>query len=463
MPVRSALLLMPVLVLALAAQGTPTAAPALAFLHVSVIPMDRERVLTDQTVIVRDDRIVAIGPTAKVIVPDGAMRIEARGQFLIPGLAEMHCHLVGGNNADTAEALNRRILLLNLAHGVTTVRGMLGHPRHLDLRARVDKGEVLGPTIVTSGPSFNGNSVPTPEAAVKLVHEQRAAGFDFLKIHPGASRATFDALAAAAKADGIPFAGHVPANVGLMRALEARYATIDHVDGYVEALAAGKVPADRAEAAAAGFFGFGMIVYVDESRIPSLVKATKDAGVAIVPTEAVMRAFLDDTPPADIAARPEMTLMPPATVKAWLDAKTKFNDGGQGLGTPQARARFFAVRAKVIKALHDGGVRLLLGADSPQVFAVPGHSIHRELHWLVADGLTPYQALATGTRNVAEFFGAAKDRGTIAIDTRADIVLVEANPLVDIGNAAKVVGVVRRGQWVTKADIMKQLDALPMP
>jgi imidazolonepropionase-like amidohydrolase len=435
-----------------AGQDSPT---VVALLHVNVIPMDRERVLTDQTVIVRRDRIATIGPATRTTVPDGATRIEARGRYLMPGLAEMHCHLVSGANQAGAEVFNRRIMLLNLMYGVTTVRGMLGHASHLSLRERVAKGEVVGPTIYTSGPSFNGNSAPTPEVAVKMVQEQKAAGYDFLKIHPGLSRATFDALAATADKEGIRFAGHVPADVGLIRALEARYDTIDHIDGYMEALAAGKAAADQAP----GFFGFGLVNVVDESRIPDLVQATKKAGTAIVPTEAVVRSFLDDTPPAEIAKRPQMQLMPPPVVEGWRGQKEKFN-AANGVGTPEIRAKYFGVRAKLLKALHGGGVKLLLGADSPQIFAVPGYAIHRELELMVAAGLTPYQALESGTRHVAEHFGTAKDRGTLEVSKVADAVLVEANPLADIANASKVTGVLLRGRWLPKSDLEKQVAAL---
>ncbi len=139
----------------------------------------------------------------------------------MPGLAEMHAHLMGGD-----DALNERILLLNVARGITTVRGMLGHPSHLVLRERVRKGELLGPTIYTSGPSLNGKTVPDAAAAEKQVAEQKAAGYDFLKIHPGILRGPFDALAATAAKLGIGMAGHVPVDVGVERAIEVKYRSI---------------------------------------------------------------------------------------------------------------------------------------------------------------------------------------------------------------------------------------------
>ncbi|HEV8177541.1 MAG TPA: hypothetical protein VGP44_07620 [Gemmatimonadales bacterium] len=194
-------------VLLLAVPPEQRADSVVAFVDVTVIPMDRERTIPRQTVVVRGSRIVAIGPSDRVRVPAGGVRVAGRGKFLIPGLAEMHAHIPGGEAPDS---VIERTLFLYVSGGITTIRGMLGHPRHLDLRARTARNELLSPTIYTSGPSLNGTSVPTPGAAARIVAEQKAAGYDFLKIHPGLGGEVFDTLAATAKRVGIRFAGHVP-------------------------------------------------------------------------------------------------------------------------------------------------------------------------------------------------------------------------------------------------------------
>jgi imidazolonepropionase-like amidohydrolase len=211
-----------------AAQGSAT-----AFIGVSVLPMDKDAVLSDQTVVVADGKIASIAASGTAKVPAGAVKIDGKGKYLMPGLGELHAHIPGGNAPD---ADIERTLFLYVANGVTTIRGMLGHPRHLVYRERVAKGDVLGPRIYTSGPSFNGNTAKTPEAAAAMVIEQQKAGYDLLKIHPGVPRDAFDAMAAKADELEMPFAGHVPQAVGLARALEAKYRSIDHLDGYVEAL-----------------------------------------------------------------------------------------------------------------------------------------------------------------------------------------------------------------------------------
>jgi imidazolonepropionase-like amidohydrolase len=421
----------------------------LAFVDVNVIPMDRERVLRGQTVVVRDGRIVALGAAGSVSVPAGAARIEAAGRYLMPGLAEMHAHLPP---PQAGEAAIERTLFLYLAGGVTLARGMLGHPLHLELRERTARGELLGPHIVTSGPSFNGNSAPTPETAVRMVREQHAAGYDFLKIHPGLSRVTYDMMAATAAEIGIPFAGHVPLDVGLLRALEARQATIDHLDGYVEAMA------DLPAGLGAGFFGFAAMDQVDRSRIDALAAATREAGVWNVPTQSLLEHLFGPDAPETLATRPEMRYMPAATVQQW--AQTAGNLRSAETFSAERAERFIELRRQLIHALHRAGAGLLLGSDAPQIFNVPGFAIQHELRMLVDAGLTPYEALATGTRSPAVFFGQADDFGTVAVGRRADLVLLDADPLADIRNVSRIAGVMIHGRWLPAAEIERRLEAI---
>jgi len=171
-----------------------------AFVGVTVVPMDRDRVLRDQTVVVENGHIAAIGPAATTTVPAGAARIEARGKYLIPGLAEMHAHIPP---AQQGQGYVENVLFLYVANGVTTIRGMLGQASHLELRRLVEAGEVLGPRIWTSGPSVSANNIRTGEAADSAARATKAAGYDFIKIHPGLTREVFDALDRAADREGI--------------------------------------------------------------------------------------------------------------------------------------------------------------------------------------------------------------------------------------------------------------------
>jgi imidazolonepropionase-like amidohydrolase len=423
--------------------------PVTAFVDVTVIPMDRERRLPGQTVVVRGDRIVEIGPTARVKVPQGGVRVDARGKFLIPGLAEMHAHIPGGQ---ATEEVVERTLFLYVAGGITTVRGMLGHPRHLELRARAARGELLSPTIYAAGPSFNGNSIPSPAAARRTVIEQKAAGYDLLKIHPGVSSEAFDTLVATAKRAGIPFAGHVPEEVGIARALEARYSTIEHLDGYIEAMLREGAPVTAEQSA---FFGLNLGEHLDESKLAGLVAATRKAGVWNVPTQVLLENLVLVGSAEELAQRPEMRYVAPQTLAQWAEVK---NGMLAETGSTAASARrTIETRRRLIKALHAAGAGLLLGSDAPQIYNVPGFSTHRELESLVAAGLTPYQALETGTRNIARYFGTERETGTIEKGKRADLVLLDADPLADIRNTTRRAGVMLRGRWLPQAEIERRL------
>ncbi|HEV2764301.1 MAG TPA: hypothetical protein VGV38_15080, partial [Pyrinomonadaceae bacterium] len=215
-----------------------------AFVGVNVVPMDRERVLENQTVVVRDGRIAEIGPAAKTKVPEGALRVEARGKYLMPGLAEMHGHLPHPN---TPPAVADSLLLLFVANGVTTVRGMYGFPNHVALRERAARNEILAPTLYVAGPALSGQSVQSPSAADTLVREHKQAGYDLLKVHEGLSREAYDRIVATANEVKIPFGGHVADAVGLPHAIKSRQSSVEHMDGYLEALEADDSPIRNAD------------------------------------------------------------------------------------------------------------------------------------------------------------------------------------------------------------------------
>jgi imidazolonepropionase-like amidohydrolase len=422
---------------------------AVAFVNVSVVPMDRERVVPGQTVVVQGGRITALGPAAQVRVPEGATRIDGAGKYLMPGLAEMHGHIPPGQASD---AEIEKVLAFFALKGVTTVRGMLGAPRHLAYRERAARGEILSPTIYTTGPSLNGNSLPDAATAVRTVTEQQAAGYDLMKIHPGIRREVYDTMAATARRLGIRFAGHVPLDVGIRRALAAGQWTMDHVDGYVEGLA------PETAAGQSGFFGFTLRDRVDQTKLAELVRATRAAGAAIVPTQTLFESMLGAATPDELAAWPEMRYWPAATVNQWKQS-TVATRAQLGV-TPENGRRFLELRYRILRALHEGGVPILLGSDAPQWWNVPGFSIQRELDAMVKAGFTPYQAYEMGSRRVAEHFGATNEFGTVAVGRRADLVLLDANPLADVANWSRQAGVMLRGAWYSREEVARRLEAL---
>lgn len=436
----------PVLLLAAVLAG-PAAADT-AFLNVNVLTMRSPEVLTGQTVLVSDGRIARIGPVESVPIPDGAQVIDGTDRWLMPGLAELHAHVPPADSPDL-----ERVLALYVANGVTMVRGMLGQPSHLELRRALEAGDVLGPRLFTSGPSFSGQSVAGVEDAIGRVRAQSDAGYDFLKIHPGLSRAEFAAVARTAGELGMRFAGHVPVEVGLHAALEAGMASIDHLDGYLQALVPPHVDPSGGYG---GFFGVLLAGEADAASIGPLAERTAAAGVWVVPTQTLFEHATAAVDPEAMAAWPEMRYMPAATVAQWVEAKRRI--AGERGFDPALAARAIELRRRLILALHEAGAGLLLGSDSPQVFNVPGFSLHRELALLVAAGLTPHAALETGTANAAAFFGLA-DAGAVAPGFVADLVLLDDDPLADIGNTRRVHGVMLRGRWLSRED----LDTLLAP
>lgn len=423
-----------------------------AFTNVNVLTMENETILQDQTVLVKDGEILKMGEAADINTSGAINVIDGKGKYLMPGIAEMHAHIPGDQNGTE---IVEETLFLYLSNGITLIRGMLGQPYHLMLREQVIKGEVLGPRIYTSGPSINGNSVQSVEEAKTKVTAQKEAGYDFLKLHPGLTRENFDAVVATANEVGIPYAGHVSTGVGVRRAIEAKYGSIDHVDGYVEGLVPSSI---RVNPNTNGFFGINFTGIADENLIPELVQATKEAGVWIVPTQAMMERWIGPTPGAELAKDPEMKYMDPRTLNNWV--RTKDNVLGNSTYDAEQANQFNALRRKVIGDLHKAGVGILLGSDAPQVFNVPGFSIHREMDAMVRSGMSAYEVLKAGTVNPAIYFGDEKEYGMVKEGLSADLILLNANPLQDIAHMKNSAGVMVRGTWMDAALIEKRLKAI---
>lgn len=438
------------------AQAPPTS--TVAFLGVNVVPMDRERVIERQTVLVRDGKIIEIGPATRVRVPAGATVVNGFGKYLMPGLAEMHSHIPAAN---APEQMVRDIMFLYVANGVTTIRGMLGAPNQLTLREQTARGQITGPTIFVGAPSLNGQSAPTPDVGARLVREHKRAGYDFLKLHPGLSRAVYDSIVTVARRVGITFAGHVSTGVGLPRTLEARQSTIDHLDGYLEAA----IP-DTVRARMTGAIPFAqMVAAVDTTRLRYWAGRTRTTGTWNVPTVFLWETFYAPESAEVLARRTEMRYAPVQVVDGWMQQKRNMtrNQSTQGV-TPASARRYLAMRRFTLRALADSGSPLLMGTDSPQLFNVPGFSLHREIALLQEIGLTPYQILVSGTRNVASY--AAQDLkldgafGAVAVGNRADLLLLDANPLADARNVANRAGVMVRGRWYPAAELDRGLEEM---
>jgi imidazolonepropionase-like amidohydrolase len=420
--------------------------PVTAFVDVSVVPMDTERILAHHTVVVHNGVISVVGHVSTTPIPDGAHIIDGSGKFLMPGLADMHVHI---SNEDE--------FLLFIANGVTTVRDMFGNEDRLAWRAAVERGDILGPTIYTSGPIIDGNPpwiegsvvVETAEEAELEVVREKAAGYDFIKVYDLLSPDAYNGIVEAARKHGIPVVGHVPDAVGLSGVLAAGQASIEHLRGYGAALAADpdKVTHGSEDWAMA-----------DTSRMQSLAEATYEVGVWNCPTLVVGQKWVQPEEQRALFARPVMRYIAPAVRDEW-------NPGSSYLSSFPAEKlaaveRSHKERLLMTRALLRSGASLLLGTDCGNPFVVAGFSAHEELANLADAGLTPYEALQTGTRRPAEFLTASGEFGVIAAGARADLILTDGNPLEDIGVAAEPAGVMVRGVWLTSEELAERLEQL---
>ena len=412
-----------------------------AIVDVSLVPLDSERILSSQTVLVRDGLITKVGPAAEVAVPAGAQRVDGRGKFLLPGLADMHTHVQREED-----------LLLYVARGVTTVRNMWGAPIHVEWRERIKKGELVGPSLYTSGPILDADPpvhdgslvVTTDEEAERAIAQHKAAGYDFVKVYSRLSAPAYQRLVAAAKKAGFLVAGHTPRAVGLGGVMDARQDSVEHLGGFLDALQTETSPVrgtfDRKANARKPEF-------VDPALVPALVTRIADTGLWNCPTLTVVT----DRTPAETRQhlqRPQMKYVAPMFHAMW--------DPGPEDAAPDVVAAYQRnnqLNGLLIRALRDAHAGLLVGTDPANPLVVPGYSVHDELALLVAAGLTPLEALRAATHEAARFQHAEREWGSITPGLRADLLLIQGNPLTDITQTANIAGVMARGRWFSPNDL----------
>jgi imidazolonepropionase-like amidohydrolase len=431
----------------------------LAFTNVDVIPMDSDQVLRDQVVVVENGRIVSLGPGDRVRLPAALRKIDGSGKFLIPGLVDAHIH-IPPEASDAKGAANE--LLLFLAHGVTTARVMIGQPEHLALRDSIARGELLGPSLYVASPPLGvkAGSLPgvpeitAPDDARRFALAAKQAGYDGVKVLDGMSRAEYEAFVAGAREAGLPVWGHVPDAVGLTHALELKQDSIEHLAGYVEALIPENSPLKKQEVVRLA----DAMAALDEALLPEVAHATKAAGVVNVATLDFWKALVNAATPEELSRRPGLEYVPAKQLAEWSERQRKAREGNPR--PKQVVDDYHALRARIVRALRDAGSPVLLGTDSPDVWNVAGVSALEELALLVDAGLTPREALHAATRGPALLLRGEREFGSIAPGLRADLVLLDADPLADVRNLAKRAGVMVRGRWLPESELREKRAAI---
>ena len=435
-----------------------------AFVDVTVVPMTgepgREQALAGQTVLVRGDRIVELGPAGEVPVPAGARLVKGRGRVLIPGLVDMHVHLPPDEGA-VGDGSWRTLQLL-LAHGVTTARSLAGHPSHPAIRERVAAGELPGPTLYVAAPALHMNSAKTPEEAREAVRRAETDGFDLIKSHHLVDPEVYAAVQEEAAATGLPVAGHVANQIGLERAMAAGM-QIEHLDGFLAAL----LPPDSPAVQGAGLWGqippAPILDVVDRERLPALAREMAAQGVWNTPTLALFEKITDtEADVAELRALPAMRWVSAAALDQWAAQREQMGGAFAELGEP-----FRQIRREIVAALHEAGAPLLAGSDTSQLFHLAGPGLHDEIEALTGAGLPPAAALRAATAAPARYFdlqpdhgsatGRPADFGRIAPGLRADLVLLERNPLDDVTATREIDGVMVRGRWLDRTELDRML------
>lgn len=426
------------------ASPTPAAAqrpsPPVAITHVTVLPMDRDRVLSDQTVIIEGAIISQLGTADRVRIPRGATTIDGSGKYLIPGLADLHVHL-----AQAPLDQQRDLLKLFALNGVTTVVNLRGTPQMLELRAAVRAGTVFGPTIYTVGPYVNEPFFTTPDEVERAVADQKRAGYDFVKLHGNLSREAYIRLNEVGRREGIRIIGHAPRNLGLDIMFEQHQYALAHAEEFLYDTQNRSTDSSLPSV---------------ETRIPEYARSTAQARIWVMPNLTAYKTIarmVHDL--GAVLARPEMRYLPAPVRTGWGPATNPYTNRMAPDRYEPMMARYRLLE-KMVREFDARGVRLLLGTDAMNTGVVPGTSAHDELADLVTAGLTPYQALHAATANAAEFLGPSDQHGTIAVGQTADLVLLDANPLETIANSRRIAGVMLRGQWLSRADLDRMLNEL---
>ena len=419
----------------LVAQGRGT----FAFVNASVLPMDRDTVLAGQTVLIRDGIIQQIGSSSQVRIPAGATRIEARGKYLMPGLADVHVHMVGPRE------LQLELLKMYVVNGVTTILNMRGAPEHLALRADIQAGRVFGPTMYTVGRYVNQPFFNTPDSVEQEVIAQKRAGYDFIKMHGELSREAYARLNAVGKREGIRIIGHAPRTLGIDVVFAEHQYALAHSEEFLYDTTGSSRDVDLPKF---------------EPRIPEFTRKTAAAGVWVMPNLTAYRIIGQMAQDLSaILARPEMTYLPAPVRVGWGPENNPYTRRFGPEKAPGIFARQVLLQ-KLTKSFDSAGVKLLIGTDGFNTGVVPGFSAHDELQEFVGAGLSPYHAMRAATANASAFLGSSPCIGQVRAGCVADLLLLDANPLSNIANSRRINGVMLRGQWLARPELDRILASL---
>jgi Amidohydrolase family len=437
--------------------------PPIVIAHVTIINPGNSSVTADRTVVIEGAKITSVAPSAGFKIPNGARLIDAHGQFLIPGLWDMHVHSAFG---DWFPGGREVILPLFIANGVTGVRDMGGDlPVLFEWRKQIDAQQIVGPRMVVSGPMLDGylpngklrfpSSVPitTPQSAVAAVDSLKQQGADFIKVQSVISHDAYLAAAGEAHKQNLPIVGHVPDKVRISETIAAGQKSIEHLMGIFEGCSTEEDKFVRGEG------NLKMLMATsDQARCDAIIHSLAQHQVWQCPTLAWQRGgtFLDQLDWKHQAL--EKYVPAPWRDVTWRRFADEMLPDLQR--DPLAlRQEYFKRNLEMIGSMHHAGVPFLAGTDAaPGIYVMPGFSLHDELANFVEAGFSPMESLQTATSNPAKFLDQESTFGTIAPGTTADLVLLTANPLDDIHNSRKIAAVVANGRLFDRTELDRLLQ-----
>jgi imidazolonepropionase-like amidohydrolase len=397
------------------------------FRNATLITMTDSILVKDQDVLVVNGLIKAIGSDLTDV--GDAIEIDATDQYLMPGLADMHVHLFEGH------PMKETWTLLLLINGVTTVRDMNGQPAKLTEREKIRSNIMLAPSLLQGGPILTSMKeqfmeyVATPDQGRDAVRKQKAAGYDFIKVHDKLSKETYIAVIDEARKQGLFVAGHIPDQVNLTDALNARQQTIEHLTGYFE------------------WKNNIEVVTTSEKEYAPL---TATAGVWNCPTlfNHLMNISRQDLE-RELADPATSAFVPHSLMEKWKKPLENVNKQYDALSVQN-----FNRLKEITLNLHRSGAPVIAGTDSGNLFfLVPGVSLYKELLLLNKIGIPAYDVLKMATSNASKAMGRDNEFGVIAVGSRADLILLENNPLDDLVNLNKKKGVMFRGIYFPGDDL----------
>jgi len=405
---------------------------SLVLTHVTLIDMTGAPPRPDMTIVISGERITALGPSSVTQVPKGARVVDGKSKFLIPGLWDMHVHLTDAK-ASALPAL--------VANGVTGVRDMGSLLPQLDnWRCRIENQLLVGPRIIRAGPVLNGKAFGPNHLEVGDAAEARSAvrtlnkiGVDFIKIHATLTREEFFAIADEAKRLGMSFCGHLPIGVTPAEASDAGQASIEHTETL--------------------FVGTPYLQMQREDllkEMTSLFQRFAKNGTAYTPTLIMYKSSADWR---DFISHPEDKYVARSAYEAMQQSALQYKKAPELVA---GRKRVLETLIMLVGMMRQNGVKVMVGTDLADGRIFPGFSVHEELALLVDAGFTPYEALQSATRVPAAFLNLA-DTGTIEQGKRADLVLLNRNPLQDIHNSTSIESVLLRGRLFDRQALGKLL------